>query len=74
VPHRRLLQISLSRLFDARFVYWSSFGCQSIRRSPIVPGGTPVEVLSVVSAISIAANSMHIYFTTPTGQMLSGPL
>jgi hypothetical protein len=54
-------------------VLW--FDGSSTRQSGTNRDGVfPFEVLSVVSAISIAANSVHIYFTTPTGQMLSGPL
>jgi hypothetical protein len=55
------------------FVYWSSFGCQALRKSPS-SGGASTTIVPSVSAFATAANSSHVYFTPSNGQVLSGPL
>jgi hypothetical protein len=54
-------------------VYWSSAGCQAIRKSPI-DGGAATTVVPNASASSMAANSTHLYFAPTRTQVLSGPL
>jgi hypothetical protein len=54
-------------------VYWSSFGCEALKKSPIA-GGAATTVIPGVTASSISASAATLYFTVGTGQVLSGPL
>ena len=54
-------------------IYWSSFGCQALRKTPS-SGGATTTIVPSVSALAIAANTSHVYFTPSNGQLLSGPL
>ncbi|HEY5146967.1 MAG TPA: hypothetical protein VII82_09380, partial [Polyangiaceae bacterium] len=56
------------------FVYWSSYGCQALRKSPIAGNAGATTVVPNVSAFSVAATATHTYFTVGTEQVLSGPL
>ena len=58
---------------DGTSVYWSSLGCQALRKSPVA-GGAATTLVSGVSATSIALNSTHVYFTPTFTQVMSGPL
>jgi hypothetical protein len=54
-------------------VYWSSIGCQAIRKTPIA-GGASTTLVPMVSAAAIGVSSTHIYFAPTSTQVLSGPL
>jgi hypothetical protein len=54
-------------------VYWSSFGCQALRKTPS-SGGATTTIVPRVSALAIGANTSHLCFTPSNGQILSGPL
>jgi hypothetical protein len=56
------------------FVYWSSYGCQALRKSSIAGNAATTTVVPDVSAFSIATSATHTYFTVGSEQVLSGPL
>jgi hypothetical protein len=53
-------------------VYWSSDGCQGIRKTPSTGGKSTIVVPNVSAGLRL--NSMHVYFAPTTTQVLSGPL